>query len=158
MEIMLGTTIAAGTTAAATTATAGLFGAGGKFALAQAIPTLFQGVSAMSSIQSGYAQEAAYQRQAERSEMAAKERELQRLRALRSAQASQRAYWTGRGVSGFTGSPETISRESTKAYQLERGADLSSTRYELNKLNAAGSQAVTAGWVKAGSTIGGMID
>lgn len=144
-SLALGT--AATGTAAATT---GLFGVGGQFALGQTLLTGIKGISAISSIKSGYAQQAATQRQAEAEELAYKERELNRLKTLREIQAAQRATWAGRGISPYSGSPATIAKESVRAYELERGADLASKSRELDKLRVAGDSAVTSGWVKAG--------
>ena len=107
------------------------------------------GVGALGAIQSGQAQKSAYEQQARATEQAAKDRELQRLQNLRRAQAGQRAYWASRGVAGGEGSPATIAQQSRLGYELERGADISSTGREIQRLQSAGSAAQTAGWFKA---------
>ena len=108
------------------------------------------GVGALGAIQSGQAQKSAFEQQARATEQAAKDRELTRLQNLRRAQASQRSYWAGSGISAGSGSPATIAQQSRLGYELERGADISSTGREIQKLQSAGSAAQTAGWIKAG--------
>jgi hypothetical protein len=107
------------------------------------------GVGALGAIQSGNAQKSAYEQQARATEQASKDRELQRLQNLRRAQSSQRAYWAGSGISAGSGSPATIAQQSRLGYQLERGADISSTGREIQRLQTAGSAAQSAGWFKA---------
>ena len=143
----------------ATLALTGL-AAGGTAALATTATTL-QAVqiglgvaSAAGAIQAGYAQQQAYERQADAEDFAAKERELQRLKNIRKVQAAQRAIFAGRGVDPYTGTPRAIQRESVNAYMLERGSDMARTSRQIASLNVAGSQAVTNGWVKAGGILG----
>lgn len=122
--------------------------------LGTAASAALTGVAALGSIQAGYAQKAAMQQQAEARASQLKEQELQRLQAIRKVQAQQRAYFAGQGISPFEGSPETIRRQSVRNYQLERGALQASAGRDINRLNMAGQQAVTAGWVKAAGLIG----
>jgi len=136
-----------------TAATAGLFGSAGAFALAPTLMTLGTGITALSSIQTGKQSNLAYKMQADAEDQALKDRELQRLQKLRKAQSSQRAYWAGRGVSGTEGSAAVISQQSRLGYQLEEGADLSSTGRSTQRLSSAGSAASSAGYWGAASSL-----
>ena len=110
-------------------------------------------IGAAASAQAGKQQKLSYKMQADAQDQALKDRELQRLQKLRKAQSSQRAYWAGRGVSGTEGSAAVISQQSRLGYQLEAGADLSSTGREIQRLSSAGSAAERAGYMKAGSSL-----
>ena len=110
-------------------------------------------IGAAAAAQAGKQQKLAYKMQADAQDQALKDRELQRLQKLRKAQSSQRAYWAGRGISGLEGSAAVIAQQSRLGYQLEAGADLSSTGREIQRLSSAGSAAEKAGYWKAGSSL-----
>jgi len=105
-------------------------------------------LGAFSSIQSGRAQSKAYKLQAQNEAEAEKDREIQRLRKLRMAQSSQRAYFGSRGVDPYAGSAETIASESRFSYKRESEADRISTGREIQSLGTRASSANTAGFVK----------
>jgi hypothetical protein len=110
-------------------------------------------IGAAASAQAGKQQKLAYKMQADSEDQALKDRELIRLQNLRKAQSSQRAYWAGRGISGFEGSAAVIAQQSRLGYNLESGADASSTSRSIQSLQSKGSAAERAGYWKAGSSL-----
>jgi hypothetical protein len=124
-----------------------------ELTLVQGLMAASTGISALSAIQSGKQQELAYKMQADAQDQALKDRELIRLQNLRRAQSSQRAYWASRGISGFEGSAAVIAQQSRLGYQLDAGADLSSTGREIQSLASKGSAARSSSYWKAGSSL-----
>lgn len=110
-------------------------------------------MGAMGAIKAGSSAKKAYRLQAEQQEAAEKDREIQRLRSLRMAQSSQRAYWGSRGVSAYTGSAATIAQQSRVSYTRESEADAYSTGREIQRLGVQGKAAQTSGYFKAATGI-----
>lgn len=107
--------------------------------------------------QSGEAQAQAYRDQAEQAESKAKDEELIRLKNLRQALASQRAYWAAAGIDSTTGSPSTISATSKENFELDQGAALINTRQQVRSLNNSADAAIRTGQIKArGSLLSGV--
>lgn len=107
--------------------------------------------------QSGEAQAQAYRDQAEQAESKAKDEELIRLKNLRQALASQRAYWAAAGIDSNTGSPTTIKEASEDNFQLDQGAALINTRQQIRSFNNSADAAIKVGKIKArGSLLSGV--
>ena len=107
--------------------------------------------------QSGQAQAQAYRDQAEQAESKAKDEELIRLKNLRQALASQRAYWAAAGIDSATGSPTTITQASQDNFELDQGAALINTRQQVRSLNNSADAAIRSGQIKArGSLLSGV--
>jgi len=107
--------------------------------------------------QSGQAQAQAYRDQAEQAESKAKDEELIRLKNLRQALASQRAYWAAAGIDSATGSPTTIRATSKENFELDQGAALINTRQQVRSLNNSADAAIRTGQIKArGSLLSGV--
>ena len=107
--------------------------------------------------QAGESQAQAYEAQAEQAESKAKDEELIRLKNLRQALASQRAYWAAAGIDSATGSPTTIREASEDNFALDQGAALINTRQQVRNFNRSASAARTSGQIKArGSLLSGV--
>jgi len=114
-------------------------------------------LGAFSSFQSGRAESKAYKLQAQNEADAEKDRELQRLRKLRMAQSSQRAYFGSRGVDPYVGSASTIAQESRVSYKRESEADRISTGREIQSLGTRASSAKTKGYVKGFTQVASLM-
>ena len=107
--------------------------------------------------QSGQAQAQAYRDQSEQAESKAKDEELIRLKSLRQALSSQRAYWAAAGIDSSTGSPTTIRNVSQDNFQLDQGAALINTRQQVRSFNNSANAAIKVGNIKArGSLLSGV--
>ena len=103
--------------------------------------------------QSGQAQAQAYRDQSEQAESKAKDEELIRLKSLRQALSSQRAYWAAAGIDASTGSPTTIANRSLETFKLDQGAALINTRAQIRSFNNQANNAIKIGNIRAKGSI-----
>jgi hypothetical protein len=105
--------------------------------------------AARAHAQAGEDQARAYKEQAESAKSAAKDRELERLINLRKVRAAQRAHWAGSGIDSGSGSPTTIASRSYQMFELDQGADLINTRWQIRTLNNSADAAIRMGRIKS---------
>jgi len=142
----VGATAAAGTTAAVAT--------GGFLGLSAATWSgISTGVSMLSSVRAGQAQQVNYEMQARDAEFAAKDQEIKRRQRLMSSLASQNASRGASGVRAFEGSPAAMMKSDIEEFDYDQSMAAANLGMKQNSLLTSGKYANQSGYISAGSSL-----
>ncbi|SVA40493.1 uncharacterized protein METZ01_LOCUS93347 [marine metagenome] len=110
-------------------------------------------VSAAASARAGRAKEAAYKRDAEREEFAAKDREIQRKQRLLAAMATQNAVRGAQGIRAFEGSSKHMMEQDVETFEYDQSMGAANLAMKKQSLLESGKAARQYGYASAASTL-----
>jgi phage-related protein len=111
------------------------------------------GVSMLSSVRAGQAQQVNYEMQARDAEFAAKDQEIKRRQRLMSSLASQNASRGASGVRAFEGSPAAMMKSDIKEFDYDQSMAAANLGMKQNSLLTSGKYANQSGYISAGSSL-----
>lgn len=115
-------------------------------------------VSAAASARAGRAKEAAYKRDAEREEFAAKDREIQRKQRLLAAMATQNAVRGAQGIRAFEGSSKHMMEQDVETFEYDQSMGAANLAMKKQSLLESGKAARQYGYASAASTLLGSMN
>jgi len=109
--------------------------------------------SAKASRDAGVAKEQAYQRDAEREEFAAKDREIQRKQRILAALATQNAVRGATGVAAFQGSSANMMEQDIEEFEYDQSMGAANLAMKKQSLLESGKAARKYGYASARATM-----
>jgi len=109
--------------------------------------------SAKASRDAGVAKEQAYQRDAEREEFAAKDREIQRKQRILAALATQNAIRGAQGIRAFEGSSANMMAQDIEEFEYDQSIGAANVAMKKQSLLESGKAARKYGYASARSTM-----
>ena len=109
--------------------------------------------SASASIQAGKAKQQAYERDAEREEFAAKDKEIQRKKRLVAALATQNAVRGAQNVAAFSGSSLNLMNQDVETFEYDQSMGAANLAMKRQSLLEEGKAARRYGYASAANTL-----